>query len=189
VANAALQVIDRIHDAALKAVGRIDRGLKVAARTIEVVGEEIRIDATQTGHVVRMDRPPREEIQIEEARKVEVPRASADQTARRRGVRVLKVRLAITMDAAIEVQADRHAWIVIDEALHAAIVLIAVRRVEARRSRIVDPARADLRGCSEDRSVDHNPVADLHSVANDHSAADLHSAAVDLVVHQWAHRG
>jgi hypothetical protein len=211
-------VTDRIHGAVLKADDRMDRDLKVATQAIEVVEKEVRKAEAQSGRVDRMDRQPHEEIQIVEDRKVEVPRDNADQTVRRLGVRVRKVHLATTMDAAIEALADRRRWIAIDEARHKAVrakvtVLIAVHRVaahkattneaasrhgvkarvnrskvvrakvEARRSHIVDPAQADLRGCNEDRSVVHNPVADLHSVA------DHHSDAVDLVVRRWAHRG
>lgn len=181
LADPVLAVIARIQGAALKAADRMGLDLRVEARTIVLVEKEVRKAEVQPVHVDRMDHLPHEEIQIGEDRKVEVPRDNADQTVHRRGVRVRIAHLAITMDAAIEVPADRRTWIAIDEAAIIADKAIGVD--EARRSRIADLAREDLRGCNEDRSVDHNPDVDLRS------EVDLHSDAVDLVVRRWARRG
>ena len=182
MADAAQPVIDRIHGAVLKADDRMDRDLKVATRTIEVVEKEVRKAEAQSGR--------RKRIAIDEA----LQEAAHQKETVLIAVRRVAAHKAVTNEAAIrhEVQARidhskvvrakvEARQLVVDEA--AMIADQAAEAEEARRSHIVDPARADLRGCNEDRSVVHNPVADLHSVA------DHHSDAVDLVVRRWAHRG
>jgi len=182
VADAAQPVIDRIHGAVLKADDRMDRDLKVATRTIEVVEKEVQTAEAQPGR--------RKRIAIDKARhkaarakvtvliavhRVAAHKATTNEAASRHEV---QARVDRSKVARAKVEARQLA---VDEA--AMIADQAAEAEESRRSHIVDPAQADLRGCNEDRSVVHNPVADLHSVA------DHHSDAVDLVVRRWAHRG